>query len=196
MKVSINQEQEQFIDNTIEKLDGWWKQATEAIYQQRQLIQYVELDGNLYYDGYEQYIIENVNRIKEINICTLSKWESIQDTERSIVEYLDRFIPAGQDASIQFFGEIKAEQHNIFAQFIDGLSWIVSALEFNRILYKEVGISQPEYLTTMDSLDEIISGIYENVQRDDYIAIGDIIQYEIVPLMQEIQKKMKKSELS
>ena len=77
MKVSIDQQQEQIIDASIEKLDDWWKQATGYIFDQKRLIHCVDIDGSTHYDNYEQYIILNASQIQVINIRTLSRMESI-----------------------------------------------------------------------------------------------------------------------
>lgn len=196
MKVTIDQQQEQIINANIEELDHWWKQATSDIYGQQKLIHYVEIDGNVLYDNYEQYLLINVNQIQKVNIQTLSRLESIQDTEQSIDEYLERFIPATQKVADQLYGEMTQEQQSLFAQFIEGLGWIVKAFEFNQTLFNKDGTA-PSYLSqVMEPLEAIITQIYDNVQQEDFVSVGDLIQYELIPVLQKFQDNKQKSELS
>lgn len=196
MKVTIDHQQEQILDASIESLDRWWKQATGYIFGQQKLIYCVEIDGSTLFDNYEQYLILNVNKIREVNIKTLSRMESIQDTEQSIDEYLDGFIPAAQNVADQLFGEITQEQQGLFAQFIEGLGWIVNALEFNLALYNQDG-TVPSYLTSvMEPLEANINEIYNHVQEEDLVSVGDLIQYELIPLLQNFNLRKQKSELS
>ncbi|GAA0377897.1 hypothetical protein [Paenibacillus motobuensis] len=196
MKVKVDQQQEQIIIATIEELDRWWKQATSDIFNQQRLIHFVEIDGNILYDNYEQYLLLNVSQIQEVNIQTLSRLESIQDTEQSIDDYLERFIPAAQDVTDQLYGEMMQQQQNLFAQFIEGLGWIVKAFEFNQTLFNEDGIAPPYLSQVMEPLEAIITQIYDNVQQEDFVSVGDLIQYELIPLLQKFQNRKQKSELS
>lgn len=196
MRVTIDQQQEQIIDATFEQVDYWWKQATSSIFQQEKLIQYVTIDGRVMYDGYEQYLVQNLVQIKEVDISTLSRMESIQETEKSISEYLERFIPAAQNITDQLFGVIGMEQQNLFARFVEGLGWIVNALEFNKTLYNQIADYEPEYLKILERLELVINEMCDNVERKDYVAVGDLIQYEIIPLMRDSQNKMEMSALS
>lgn len=192
----IDHQQEQFIDASVESLDRWWKQATGYIFGLQRLIHCVDIDGTTLYNNYEQYLILNATKVTEVNIRTLSRIESIQDTEQSIDEYLERFIPAAQNVADQLFGEITQEQQGLFAQFIEGLGWIINALEFNLALFNQ-DETAPSYLTTvMEPLEANIKEIYDHVQQKDFVSVGDLIQYELIPLLQKYINEKQKSELS
>lgn len=196
MKVAVDHQEGKFIDSTIEQLDDWWKSATSYIYKQQRLIHCVEIDGNVFYTGFEQYLMDNVTDIKDVTIRTLTRLESIQETEQSIDEYLERFIPITQNIADQLYGDVMQEQQNSFAQFIEGLSWIVKAMEFIQALYDETN-HVPQYLKViMSPLETIINDIFENVQQNDYVSVGDLLQYELLPLLQKFQNREQLSDLS
>ncbi|WP_055106051.1 hypothetical protein [Paenibacillus ihumii] len=194
MKVSINQQQLQEINSSIEELDQWWKQTTSEIYQNQRFIHSVEIDGKVYYDGYELYLFQNVNRIKELDIRTISSIESIKENEQSLDEYLNRFIPEALNLANQLFGNLTSEQYSLLVQLIEGLDWILKALQFNRLLFGNV-TNLPQYLAIVEPLELFVKEIFEKVNQEDYVGVGDLVQYEIVPLLHQFQNRNKKSEL-
>ncbi|GJM70141.1 hypothetical protein HMSSN036_23570 [Paenibacillus macerans] len=192
----INQQQEQVIEGTIEELDKWWKEATSSIFQTGQFIHCVEIDGKSFYNGYEQYLLLNVNQIKGINIQTLSKTESILSTEQSLDEYLDRFIPGALGLADQLFGNLSAEQQQLLAQLVEGLDWIGKALQFAGTLYADSGSSLPEYADLLEPFYAFVNELFEAINQDDYVGVADLLQYEIVPLLERFRNRSAKRDLS
>lgn len=191
LKVMINQQQEQVIEGTIEELDKWWKEATGSIYQTQQLIHCVEIDGKTFYAGYEQYLFLNVDQIQCVNINTLSRLESIVSTEQELDQYLSRFIPAAKSIVNQLYGGLNQENAGLLSQLVQGLEWISSAVALNAKLYTEEADNLPEYLAEVASVNQYINVLHNNIQSDDFVGVSDILEYEIIPALENYHSQYK-----
>ncbi|MCM3701043.1 hypothetical protein [Paenibacillus macerans] len=191
MKVMINQQQEQVIEGTIEELDKWWKEATGAIFQTGQLIHCVDIDGETFYAGYEQYLFLNVDQIQYVNINSLSRMEGIVSTEQELDQYLSRFIPAAKSVANQLYGGLNQENAGLLSQLVQGLEWISSAIALNVKLYMEETETLPEYLAEIASVNQHISVMHTNIQQDDFVGASDVLEYEIIPALENYHLQYK-----
>ncbi|MNJ50073.1 hypothetical protein D3C77_453350 [compost metagenome] len=151
----------------------------------------MSFDGEVIYDGYEAYIVNNLTHIGEINIKTMTKHESIIETKMSIIEYLERFIPAISELSDHFYGELSNKHWGEFGYFIEGLSWIVKSFEFIRILSND----EMDQVTSqaLKQLEKIISELESGLDEKQYVLVGDLIQYELTPLLVKYRDEITKS---
>ncbi|MED5018438.1 hypothetical protein P9847_14105 [Paenibacillus chibensis] len=191
MKVMIDNQREQILTPTLEALDNWWVKTTADIFQNERLIYLVEINGESMFSNYEQYIIDNIGNIQNINIRTFSRAESIEDTERSLDEYIDRFLVASLQISGNFYGDLSENHWNEFSDFITGLDWIIKALEFDRLLVQQELGSIPDYLSILDILESNIVDMEKNLESKDYVAVGDIIEYEMIPALRNFRMRHK-----
>ena len=68
---------------------------------------------------------------------------------------------------------------NLIVQICDGIEWLVKALT----LCKDVIDSE----NNINNLNEKLGEIVEAFQNEDYILIGDLMEYEVVPILDTIQ---------
>jgi len=184
----IDSQQEQILEPDFNALDNWWRVSTAQIYQQQRLIHSVEFDSEVLYSNYENFLVENMNRVQTVNIRTLTVRESIIDTENSLKDYLDRFIPEAFKISQHFYGDLTEEHWGRFSDFIGGLDWILKALSFETELYKIDRTNPPGYLLLIDNLSELVAQLGSALENMDLVTVGDLMQYELVPLLQKIQR--------
>lgn len=189
MKVMLDQQQEMNIDATVQALNNWWKQITAEIFEQQRFIYSVHVDDQQLFHGYEQYMIDHIDSIDCINVQTMSRIESIYETEQSLNEYLERFVKASVEISEYFYGDLKEEHWVKFSEFIRGLDWIVKAIEFEIELYKQESLTIPEYLSVFNEIRKYVSELEKSMEQQDYVAVGDLIQYEMVPVLQKFQTR-------
>lgn len=188
MRVKIDQNNELNVQEEPQSVSVWWKELCFKVQQENRLIYCAEIDGELLYDGYEDYIVNNFNRINEICIKTLTKQESIVESNISINEYLEGFIPAVIELSDHFYGELTENHWNTFAHFIEGLSWIVKSLEFIELLTD--GETDNNNNNTLKELEMIISNLEHALNQKEHVLVGDLIQYELIPLLQNYKSKI------
>ncbi|SMF26968.1 hypothetical protein SAMN02744102_02314 [Paenibacillus barengoltzii] len=183
MEVIIDNGQVQNILSTLDSINEWWIQSTSHIYKSNRLIYLVEIDGQPMYMGYEQFITENFQSINQIRIVTKSHQESIVETSSMLKTYLSEFIPKSEEISAFWYGDITADQWNQFSVFIEGLNWIVGSLEFLKVLSTDEKV-----LTLLNNLEVTIAELDRNLQEEDYVGVGDLLNYELIPILHQIKQ--------
>ena len=68
---------------------------------------------------------------------------------------------------------------------IDGIDYISKVV----VLTKDVQKDE----ISLDDLNEQLEAIIEAFENEDYILVGDLINYELLPIIENIQEEMKKS---
>ncbi|MFD1178867.1 hypothetical protein ACFQ3W_21550 [Paenibacillus puldeungensis] len=181
--MKINDFEEKIIDNSFQTINEWWIESTADIHTQDQLIYCVEINGQSFYAGYEQLIVDNYQRIDFIRIVTKTKGESIEETFVTVKDYLDKFIPASSSIADSFYGELTDKEWSKFSQLIEGIEWILKAMDFLETLT----INEKQKRATINmkiEIERIVSEMDNNLQRQDYVMVGDLIQYELVTALQ------------
>lgn len=187
MKVDIDKGQEKLIDNNIQLINEWWTTSTSEIYKQDRLIYCVEINEQPFYSGYEKIIVENYHEISTISVLTKTKQESIAETIISIDEYLERFLPASSKIAGYFYGDITEKVWSEFGQLIEGLNWLISAINFIEVLSNDRILSA----TTKAKLENTITEMDSNLQQQEYINVGDLIQYELIPELENLRQQIQ-----
>lgn len=77
------------------------------------------------------------------------------------------------------------EAITIIPQVVDGIEWIVQVI----ILTKEVQKNEIGVGGLNDQLQEII----EALENEDYILVGDLFNYEILPILENIHERIKET---
>lgn len=65
---------------------------------------------------------------------------------------------------------------NLIINITDGLEWIVQLITLRKDIYEE----DMEVNKLMDNIKEVV----EAFENEDYILIGDLLQYEISPIVE------------
>lgn len=185
MRVSIDNKYEQYLERDIDQINNWWIDATSRVYRDNRLIYCVDIDGKPMYEGYERVIIENYAQLKEINIQTKNRQESIVETVQLMGDYLKEFIPASIAIADYFYGDISTSQWNEFTQFLRGLHWIVKSFEFLQSL--SLSDDKNTISLSIKQLESIIAEMDQSLQNQEHVQVGDLIQYELVPILKKIQ---------
>lgn len=79
------------------------------------------------------------------------------------------------------------EEHNgvsLIPTIADGLDWIVNIIKLTNDLHKG-GIST-------ENTNEILEQIIEALENEDYVLIGDLFNYEFLPVLENIQVSIRK----
>lgn len=77
------------------------------------------------------------------------------------------------------------EAINVIPQVVDGIQWVVQVID----LTKEVQKNEIGYEGLNEHLEEII----EALENEDYILVGDLFNYEILPILENIHEGIKET---
>lgn len=186
MKITIDQ----LLDHTIIiEVEGFnsekWEKCIEEIYKSDRLIYCVDIDGLVLHSGYENYILNNFTAIEHIHITTLSRLESIQETESSLNEYLNKFIPGIGTIADQMYGEMSPELWDQLKVGLEGLQWIVSSIEFLRYLHSANSMVASNITEYLAELGIVISELTNCLRMDDIVGAADLLHYELLPILEK-----------
>ncbi len=93
-------------------------------------------------------------------------------------DYLSKLIPALKECANYYQSVQLNEGSNLLVGMIEGLNWVIGAaanLQMQGINVEEINTK----------LNEIVKA-FEN---EDYVLVGDLLEYEISPVMQELSDK-------
>jgi len=190
MRVLIDSINELNVDLEKRQVKEWWEKICLEIQKKDRLVYCVSINENLIYDCFDEFIVNNLDHISELNIKTLTINESVHETRNTIDEYLDRFIPAVGELSDSFYGELSDKHWEKFSYFIEGLNWFINSMEFLQFITK-VGTSNIE-TKVLQKLEGIIKDIENATNDQNYVLVGDLMQYEIIPLLENYKTENKK----
>lgn len=109
MKITIDEQKEIISSPLREEFNKIWLEFTTEIYQAERLIYCVDIDGQVLYNQYEQYILHHIQEIENIHIHTMSRFDSINETEEQLVQYLNKFIPGMITIVDRMYGDMSNE---------------------------------------------------------------------------------------
>ncbi|VDG69326.1 Uncharacterised protein [Clostridium carnis] len=77
------------------------------------------------------------------------------------------------------------EAITIIPQVVDGIEWIVQVITLTKEVQKnEIGV---------EALNDQLQEIIEALENEDYILVGDLFNYEILPILEEIHEGIKET---
>lgn len=75
------------------------------------------------------------------------------------------------------------EAINIIPQVVEGMQWIIEVIKLTKSVQKEE--------ITLGEINEHIEEMIEAFENEDYILVGDLFNYEILPILEEAHKQIK-----
>lgn len=183
MKIKIDQSEKISVVDLKEELERVWADCLNSIYDEDRLIHHVNIDGQIFYSDYENYINNNLDLIKEVHINTFSRLESITETETTLSEYLVKYIPGMEEITNKLYGDVSPETWEEFATGLKGLQWIVSSLEFLRLLYAPGSEKSTHIQDYCSQLSQIVKELDKEMQSNNLVGVADLLQYELSPCL-------------
>lgn len=167
-------------ENEISAVENIFKQVNELLAESNQNLRCLDIDGVRIDEDYEQYIVENIETIKTIVVKVKALREIMDDTLKSIQEYIERAIPEIDMIVDEFYHDVSPNTWNKFTQLLEGLQFIVDSLNVvseNQDWYPNT----PQYITVKQNLLKRIVMLQEAMERQDRVRISDVLLYEIIP---------------
>lgn len=98
---------------------------------------------------------------------------------RTAIEYIDN-LKNGIGTLVQDInqGDYKSGM-TIISQIVDGIDWLVQVINLTIDLHKGK--------VCIGNINEILRQIIEAIDNEDFILVGDLFNYEILPILEEIQ---------
>lgn len=194
MKLFILEETFELENNigSVEKIFDYIKQALD---ETEYNFSYMIIDGEEIYDEFEIYLEDNIKFIEEVKVIMLTTKEVVRDNLITIYEYVGGGIPLISSLADKFYREPEKDDWNQLGELFEGIGFIFHTLEsvdsmenLNEIVSNyEVW---NEYVSEVKSLNEVINELNSAVENKDTVLIGDLLSYEIVPVLEKMKEKL------
>lgn len=116
---------------------------------------------------------------KESNIAAQA------ETLCSVNEYLVK-LKDGIKKIVNYIQEGKEhEAIQIIPNAAEGIDWVIQAINLTKDAQKEE--------IAIDDINDHISEMVDAFENDDFILVGDLFEYEILPILDRVQKEVEKN---
>ncbi|MEA4848937.1 MAG: hypothetical protein VB106_17020 [Clostridiaceae bacterium] len=150
----------------------------------------MDIDGNKIYMGYDEYIRENIDSIKDIHVHLVTEDEFVKDIIQTAYSYIQGALPKVQPIIDSLYtGNKDAGQIDNLRDLIEGISWILSV---SRGIGEKPALGM-DYKENMKKLEEAFTGLKDAIMNMDYILIADILNYEVSNAFTNMLSDLQKS---
>ena len=74
---------------------------------------------------------------------------------------------------------------NLISYVAEGIGWVIDVISLTKDAQnKEINI---------DDINEHIDAVVEGMENEDYMLVGDIFNYEILPILERVHKDINKN---
>jgi hypothetical protein len=106
----------------------------------------------------------------------------IYETQESFYQYIERVIEGSQMIADYLREDKVGEAMQLIAQFSEGMSWLAQVI----VLMRE----HRYYIDIVPSkINEFLMEINEGLERQDFVIVADMFEYEIQPFFEEAKVK-------
>lgn len=174
-------------NNDEESIDKMFGEILEKIGETDLQFSHLVIDGEEVYENFEEYILERLNEVDTVEVVLKTVKELINETLLSTESYIKRAIPEIETIVDEFYQNPSQQTWDKLKQLIEGIQWIAQVI-LSIDQFEEKLANWDEYLTNLATLQNELPNLLEALQNQDTVLIGDIIQYEILPNFETLQK--------
>jgi hypothetical protein len=174
------------LENNHQGIDQLFRQVDELLQVSGYYYTHFEVDGVEIHEDIEASLFDCVENIQEIHVHVSTMRKLADQLLVSTNEYLLRALPEVTKLADVFYQGVGDLAWEKFDQLLEGMDWILhtlSSLQNPQISYSD----KLNYLNSEQRLREKILVLLHAVENKDMILIGDLLNYEIVLELQELQ---------
>lgn len=174
------------LENNKESVDKFFERINNILEDGQYALDCMEIDGNQVYENYYDYFIENLAGIKAAKAVIISVDELIRSILVSTSQYIEGAVPEIGILSDEFYKNPEQGTWGKLQQLIEGIEWISSSAEVIANSNKNSG-KVFEYVKAASEMKYKLSEFEEAIKNSDMVLIGDLLSYEIIPMLESIK---------
>ncbi|MEK4825829.1 hypothetical protein NSS71_14950 [Niallia sp. FSL W8-0951] len=178
-------------ENSVENIDMLIQKINEDLEKNKLYFSHLIINGKEVYSDFEEQIMEQINTIEKIELVTKTIDEFINDLTVSLNEYSNRAIPSIKQLTEQFYQTPTEEAWGMLQDLLEGLNWVYSTIK--SIGNTELNEYKENLLNIANHFEVELPNLLDAIENYDYILIGDIISYEILPQFESIGSVTEKT---
>ncbi|RXT04472.1 hypothetical protein [Ammoniphilus sp. CFH 90114] len=180
------------IPNEVKGLEQLFKEIGQLTRDSNLSLSSMIIDGIEVFEDYNGYIHERIESIQIIEVVLQTIEEMGNQILKSTADYLERAIPELNGLSDEFYQGPNNQTWGKFEQFLEGLQWISDTFSLMKGNQK-LNDNLEQILTINQKVLNELAKLEEAVSSSDFTLVGDILTYEIVPLLEQLLNKLKTS---
>jgi hypothetical protein len=183
------QDQKWKVANSAPDVEELFSTMAAQLVEHKLHISHMTVDDEEIYENYREYIEQQLPDIKQIHVNVVTMKQFTDELIASSHAYCIQVTEQLPLLSTQYYQTPTQESWQQFQSFIEGVEWLTQligligeqgALYNNAAAFPEIGIA----------LNQMMSELLEGMERQDHTAIGDLLQYEVVPLIEKLQQEL------
>lgn len=171
-------------ENSVKNIDILIQKINEDLEKNKLYFSHLIINGKEVYSDFEEQIMEQINTIEKIELVTKTTDEFINDLTVSLNEYSNRAIPSIKQLTEQFYQSPTEESWGMLQDLLEGLNWVYSTIK--SMGNTELNEYKEKLLNVANHFEVELPNLLDAIESHDYILIGDIISYEILPQFESI----------
>lgn len=171
-------------ENSVENIDILIQKINEDLENNKLFFSHLIINGKDAYSDFEDKLMEQINMIEKIELVTRTINEFISDLTVSLNEYSIRAIPSIKQLTEQFYQSPTEESWGMLQDLLEGLNWVYSTIK--SMCNMELDEYKENLLIIANHLEVELPNLLDAMESNDFILIGDIISYEILPQFEAI----------
>lgn len=184
-------------ENKQEVLDTIFKEIDNIVNSANMIFSHLIIDGQEVYNDFYDYFLDNMKNIQEVKVVTRTAKEAFEEILLSTIDYLNRAIPEIEVLSNEFYKTPSRESWGKLGDLLEGVKWIMDTFmiidadfDLKNIVnsYEDWNI----YAEDIYKLNELLIEFEEMLENSDFVSTADILSYEIIPLFNDMKKKLEK----
>ncbi|MGE4589819.1 MAG: hypothetical protein AB7E34_09635 [Acidaminococcaceae bacterium] len=195
MKLIINNKNMDF-KNDISEVKSLLAAVIQALDEDNLELSHLIVDGVAVYQDFEEYLNEQIETITEIEVITLELKPLIEETLNSANDYIGNVQALLKPLAEAYYQSPESYDWKRLAELFEGLGWLLDTM--NRIdqidqlhLYILNYDIWNEYVQTLKGLYTQIAELEQAMLNKDSVLIGDLILYEILPIFETAEEKLR-----
>ncbi|MFD2655567.1 hypothetical protein [Gracilibacillus thailandensis] len=180
-------------ENTVDKVEEIYKITNDKLKDETVFFSHFIIDGKEIYNEHDQYLLNVLDSIEEVHAILHTSAQLIESAITSLTGYLERSQPELQQFINDLYNGVKQIGAPNTFLLLEGLEWVK-----DMIVKIDALKQRPEewhlLVNQATELTEILAEMEEVFQHNDPIVYADMLQYDIIPLFQNLKNSCEQIE--
>jgi len=195
MKLIINGKTMEF-KNNVNEIEHVLKEIEQVLDQDNLRLSHLVINGVAVYQNYGSYLSEQIESITEIDVITLKLKPLVEETLETSFDYIRNAVDLLKPLAESFYQSSGQDAWNQLADLCEGIGWLLETMsridQIDQLhLYLLNYDIWNEYVQTMKGLTVQIKELEQAMANRDDVLIGDLILYEILPVLETAEENLR-----
>jgi hypothetical protein len=166
-------------------------QVNEQLQKSQLYLSHLICDDQIFYEDFEEYIRDNIETVSEIQVKAVTATQLAKQTILTLESHLVEAIPEMKRIADDFYKQPDQDTWLQLNQVLESIQWVEQTCQHtSKILNETSGLSFD--VSHLFHRKEILESLLEAMNNKDTVLIGDLINYELTPLLESIQQTIIK----